>query len=87
MRGIEQVANSIPHDPTEWRLRVLDEAVRTYVQRSERASVEPVIAAEQDARDYGASRFETAAIIYEALAGIRHPDPAKVGALRKRFPK
>jgi hypothetical protein len=45
-----------------------------------------VIASERLAREWGATKEETYALIYKAMAEVPNVDPNKVAALAKRYP-
>jgi hypothetical protein len=71
----------------EWARRDLRGAAASAVRRLRSCSINQIIGMEKRSRTYGLSSEETVAAIYEGMNGVANPEPKKLAALRKQFPR
>ena len=70
----------------EWALRRLDGVTKSCVQSVKSVAAQQVVAAEKLAREWGATKEETYAIIHKAMVEVPNANPNRIAALTKRFP-
>lgn len=71
----------------EWARRDLRGAAASCVRMIKSCSVNQVVGMEKRVRTYGLSAEATLAAIYEGMLGVPNPNPEKIEALQKAFPK